>query len=83
MPYTKQYHIDNGYIFVVVENKSDFYICQCVDYKKSCPWRLHVASIKCSFMWEIRKINGSYTCLSTMQPTYHINLDSDQIGSIV
>jgi len=83
MSYIKQYHIDNGYRFVVVERKSDKFICRCVDYKKGCPWRLRASYSKRSFNWEIRKIDGSHTCLSTMQPVDHFNLDSNQIGSIV
>jgi len=81
--YIKQYHIDNGYRFVVVESKSNKFICQCVDYKKSCLWRLRAAYSNRSFNWEIRKIDRSRTCLSTMQPADHVNLDSNQIGSIV
>jgi len=79
----KQYHIDNGYRFVVVESKSEKFICRCVDYKKGCPWRLRAPYSKRSLNWEIRKIDGSHTCLSTMQPADHVNLDSNQIGSIV
>jgi len=41
--YIKQYHIDNGYRFVVVESKSGKFICWCVDYIKGYPWRLQVA----------------------------------------
>ena len=81
--YIKQYHIDNCYRFVVVESKSNKFICQCVDYKKSCLWRLRAAYSNRSFNWEIRKIDRSRTCLSTMQPADHVNLDSNQIGSIV
>ena len=65
------------------ESKYEKYICRCVDYKKSCPWSLRVAYSKRSFRWEIRKIDCSYTCLSTMQLADHVNLDSNQIGSIV
>jgi len=83
MSYIKQYHIDNGFRFLVLESKSDKYICQCIDYKKGCPWRLRASYSKRNFKWEIRKIDGSHTCLSTMQPTDHVNLDSNQIGSIV
>jgi len=83
MSYIKQYHIDNGYRFVIVERKYDKYICRCVDYKKGCPWRLRAAYNKRSFKWEIRKIDRSHTCLSIMQPAVHVNLDSNQIGSIV
>jgi len=79
----KQYHIDNGYRFVVVESKSEKFICRCVDYKKGCPWRLRAAYNNRSLNWEIRKIDGSHTCLSTMQPADNVNLDSNQIGSIV
>jgi len=79
----KQYHIDNGYRFAVVESKSEKFICRCVDYKKGCSWCLQAAYSKQSLNWEIRKIDGSHTCLSTMQPADHVNLDSNQIGSIV
>jgi len=81
--YIKQYHIDNGYRFVVVESKSEKFICRCVDHKKGCLWRLRAAYSKQSLNWEIRKIDGLHTCLSTMQPADHVNLDSNQIGSIV
>jgi len=79
----KKYHIDNGYRFAVVESISEKFICRCVDYKIGCPWRLRAAYSKRSLNWEIRKIDGSHTCLSTMQPADHVNLDSNQIGSIV
>ena len=64
--YIKQYHIDNGYRFMVVESKSEKFICRCVDHKKGCPWCLRAAYSKRSLNWEIRKIDGIHTCLSTM-----------------
>jgi len=82
MSYIKQYHIDNGFRFVVLDSKFDKYICQCIDYKKGCPWRLRASYSKRSSKWEIRKIDGSHTCLSTMQLADHVNLDSNQIGYI-
>ena len=81
--FIKQYHVDNRYIYTVVESKSDYYICRCVDYNKGCQWRLQAAYSKHSLKWEIRKIDALQTCLSTNVSPDHTNLDSNQIASIV
>jgi len=79
----KQYHIDNGYKFTVIESKSGYYICQCIDYNKGCQWLLQNSYSKRSFKWETRKIDTPHTCSSTNLSLNHMNLDSNQIASIV
>jgi len=62
----KEYHIDQGYKFVVVESKTDRYVARCVNYEKGCQWRLRASFSKIRQQWEIKKIEASHTCLTTV-----------------
>jgi len=36
----KQFHIQQGYKFVVVKSKTSKYVLKCIDYNNGCQWRL-------------------------------------------
>jgi len=42
----KQYLIDNGYNFVVMESKSDKYVAWCIHHDGGCQWRLRASFSK-------------------------------------
>jgi len=79
----KQYHIEQGYTFVVVESKSDRYVAKCTKYGNGCQWRIRAAFSKVRQQWEIKKIEAPHTCFSTIISQEHYNLDSTQIATIV
>ncbi|XP_068466322.1 uncharacterized protein [Phaseolus vulgaris] len=79
----KQYHIDNGYKFVVVESKLDKYVARCIHHDGGCQWRLHASFSKIRSQWEIKKIDAQHSCLSTNLSADHVNLDSTHIASMV
>jgi len=41
----KQYHVEQGYIFVV-ESKSNRYVAKCTNYGNGCQWRIRAAFSK-------------------------------------
>jgi len=64
----KQYHIDQGFKFVVIESKINRYVVRCNNYGNDCHWRLRAYFSKVRQQWEIKKIEAPHTCLST---TFH------------
>jgi len=42
----KQFYIQQGYKFVVVESKTDKYVVSCIHYNNSCQWRLRASYSK-------------------------------------
>jgi len=71
----KQFHIQQGYKFVVLEAKTDQYIIIFIDYNNGCQWRLRASYSKIRDQWEIKRIEASHTCLSTIMSQDHVNLD--------
>jgi len=78
----KHYHITNGYNFNVVESKPHLYVARCIHYNNGCQWRLRASYSKIRHHWEIKSIDGTHTCFSTLISQDHCNLDSTQIASI-
>ena len=79
----KHYHITNGYNFNVVESKPHLYVAQCIHYNNGYQWRLRASYSKIRHHWEIKSIDGTHTCFSTLISQDHCNLASTQIASIV
>jgi len=79
----KQYHIDQGFKFVVIESKIDRYVVRCSNYGNDCNWRLRASFSKVRQQWEIKKIEAPHTCLSTTLSQDHINFDSSEIAAII
>jgi len=79
----KQYHIDQGYKFMVVESKTNIYVARCIHYDNGCQWRIRASFSKIRHQWEIKKVEAPHTCLSIVGSDDHINLDSIQIASII
>jgi len=79
----KQYHIAEGFKFVVVESKTDRYVAQSTNYNNGCQWRLRASFSKIHDTWEIKRIEAPHTCLSNTFFDDHINLDSNQIATVV
>jgi len=79
----KQYHIAEGFKFVVVGSKTDQYVARCIDYNNGCQWRLRASFSKIRDTWEIKNIEAPHTCLSTTLSDDHVNLDSNQIATVV
>jgi len=42
----KQYHIDQGYNFMVVESKPNKYTTRCIHYNNGCQWRIRASFTK-------------------------------------
>jgi len=78
----KHYHITNGYNFNVVESKPHLYVARCIHYNNECQWHLRASYSKIRHHWEIKSIDGTHTCFSTLISQDHCNLDSTQIASI-
>ncbi|XP_068503826.1 uncharacterized protein [Phaseolus vulgaris] len=79
----KQYHIHQGYNFMVVESKPNGYTAHCIHYNNDCQWRIRASFTKIRQQWEIKKIEAPHTCLNTSVSVDHKNLDSSQIASFV
>ena len=78
-----QYHIDQGFKFVVIESKIDRYVVRCSNYGNDFYWRLRASFSKVRQQWEIKKIEAPQTCLSTTLSPDHINFDSSEIATII
>jgi len=50
----KQYHIDQGFKFVVIESKIDKYMVPCINYGNDCHWQLRASFSKVRQQWEIK-----------------------------
>jgi len=79
----KQYHIAEGFKFVFMESKTDRFIARCIDYNNGCQWRLREFFSKICDTWEIKKIEAPHTCMSTTLFDDHVNLDFNQIATVV
>jgi len=79
----KQYHIDQGFKFVVIESKKNRYVVWCINYGNDCHWQLRASFSKVRQQWEIKKIEAPHTCLSTTLSQDHINFDSSKIAAII
>jgi len=59
------------------------YVARCIHYNNGCQWCLRASYRKIIHHWEIKSIDGTHTCFSTLISQDHYNLDSTQIVSIV
>ncbi|KAF1892760.1 hypothetical protein Lal_00042654 [Lupinus albus] len=59
------------------------YVGHCKHYGAGCEWHIHASfNVKCG-VWEIRKINGTHTCLSTFVSQDHTKLNSAFISNCI
>ncbi|KAF1885812.1 hypothetical protein Lal_00042681 [Lupinus albus] len=62
----KQFHIKNFVDYIVVESRPNRYVGQCKYFGSGCQWRIMASLNGKRDLWEIRKINGTHTCVSTI-----------------
>ncbi|KAF1862431.1 hypothetical protein Lal_00026965 [Lupinus albus] len=79
----KQFHIRNSFDYIVVESKPDRYVGHCTHYGVGCEWRICASLNVKRGVWEIRKINGTHTCLSTVVSQDHTKLNSAFISNCI
>ncbi|KAF1864651.1 hypothetical protein Lal_00039287 [Lupinus albus] len=79
----KQFHIRNSFDYIVVESMPDRYVGRCTHYGAGCEWRIRASFNEKCGVWEIRKINGTHTCLSTVVSQDHTKLNSTFISNCI
>ncbi|KAF1896904.1 hypothetical protein Lal_00034605 [Lupinus albus] len=56
---------ENSVDYIVVESRPDRYVGQCKYFGSECQWRIRASLNGKRDLWEIRKINGTHTCIVT------------------
>ncbi|KAF1897504.1 hypothetical protein Lal_00036945 [Lupinus albus] len=79
----KQFHIKNYVDYIVVESRPDRYVGQCKYFGSGCQWRIRASLNGKRYLWEIRKINGTHTCVSTSISQDHTKLNSSFIANCI
>ncbi|KAF1878576.1 hypothetical protein Lal_00047245 [Lupinus albus] len=79
----KQFHICNSFDYIVVESMPYRYVGRCTHYGAGCEWRIRASFNVKRGVWEIRKINGTHTCLSTVVFQDHTKLNSTFISNCI
>ncbi|KAF1863066.1 hypothetical protein Lal_00018913 [Lupinus albus] len=79
----KQFHIKNSVDYTVVESMLDRYVGQCKHFGVRCHWRIQASINAKHNLWEIRKISGTHTCVSTCISQDHTKLNSSFIASCI
>ncbi|KAF1880746.1 hypothetical protein Lal_00011805 [Lupinus albus] len=79
----KQFHIKNSVDYIVVESRPDRYVGQCKYFGSGCQWRIRASLNGKRDLWEIRKINGTHTCVSTNISKDHTKLNSSFIANCI
>lgn len=79
----KQFHIKNSVDYIVVESRPDRYVGQCKYFGSGCQWRIRASLNGKRDLWEIRKINGTHTCVSTNISQDHTKLNSSFIANCI
>nr|KYP57167.1 hypothetical protein KK1_003425 [Cajanus cajan]KYP57181.1 hypothetical protein KK1_003439 [Cajanus cajan] len=77
----KQFHIDHSFDFVVEKSRFDKYISRCTKYDNGYEWWIRASFSKFRNKWEIKKINGVHTCITSIISQDHHKLDSNVIAS--
>ncbi|KAF1881900.1 hypothetical protein Lal_00038542 [Lupinus albus] len=72
----KQFHIHNSFDYIVIESMPNRYVCRCKYFGAGCEWRIRASFNIKRDVWEIKKINGTHTCVSTIVFEYHTKLNS-------
>ncbi|KAF1870871.1 hypothetical protein Lal_00030181 [Lupinus albus] len=79
----KEFHIKNSFDYVVVESRPDRYVGRCKYFGAGCQWRIHASLNIKHDIWEIKKISGTHTCVSTLVSQDHNKLNSPFISYLV
>ncbi|KAF1897539.1 hypothetical protein Lal_00036981 [Lupinus albus] len=79
----KQIHIRNYVDYIVVESRPDKYVGQYKYFGAGCQWRIRASLNEKRDLWDIRKINGTHTCVSTCISQDHTKLNSSFIGNCI
>ncbi|KAF1896430.1 hypothetical protein Lal_00034128 [Lupinus albus] len=79
----KQFYIRNSFDYIVVESRPYRYIGRCTHYGAGCEWRIRASFNVKRGVWEIRKINGTHICLSTVVSQDHTKLNSAFISNCI
>ncbi|KAF1860361.1 hypothetical protein Lal_00037700 [Lupinus albus] len=79
----KQFHIRNYVDYTIVESRPDRYVGQCKHFGVGCHWRIRASINAKRNLWEIRKISGIHTCVSTCISQDHMKLNSSFITNCI
>ncbi|RYR42420.1 hypothetical protein Ahy_A08g038897 [Arachis hypogaea] len=75
----KEYTIRRGVDYRVYESEPATFYAKCIQYETSYDWLIRVGLMKRQYCWEIRRYNGSHTCIRSTISQDHAKLDSDTI----
>ncbi|KAF1893745.1 hypothetical protein Lal_00002267 [Lupinus albus] len=78
-----QFHIHNSFDYIVVESRPNIYVGRCKHYGADCEWRIRASVSVKRGVWEIKKINRTHTCLSTIISQDHTKLNSSFISNCI
>ncbi|PPD72415.1 hypothetical protein GOBAR_DD30680 [Gossypium barbadense] len=79
----KRYSMKISVDYKVSVSTPTIYVGECWKAAEGCNWRVRVAFIKSSQMWEIRKFVGPHICTSTRMTEDHGKLDSKTICTCI
>ncbi|CAL0327550.1 unnamed protein product [Lupinus luteus] len=72
----KHFHFKNSFDYIVTESRPDKYVCKCLHFGAGCEWRIRVCKSLKREIWEIRKISGRHSCVSTNISQDHTKFNS-------
>ncbi|XP_016195870.1 uncharacterized protein LOC107636914 [Arachis ipaensis] len=79
----KDYTIRRGVDYRVHESEPTTFYAKCTQYGTGCDWLIRVSKISRKYCWEIRRYNGSHTCIRATISQYHSKLDSNTIAEVI
>ncbi|XP_057434380.1 uncharacterized protein LOC130727291 [Lotus japonicus] len=65
--------------YVVHESRPDRFVAKCKQFESGCEWGIRASLSKIRNKWEIKKITGDHTCITSVISQDHEKLDSSVV----
>ncbi|XP_015970811.1 uncharacterized protein LOC107494275 [Arachis duranensis] len=77
------YSIRRGVQYKVVESDYRRYVGKCSEFGNGCTWLIRLSLQQRKGIWEVKRYNGSHTCLATSISSDHRSLDYHVISAFI
>ncbi|XP_015961938.1 uncharacterized protein LOC107485918 [Arachis duranensis] len=79
----KTYSIRRGVQYKVVESDYRRYVGKCSEFGNVCTWLIRLSLRQRKGIWEVKRYNGSHTCLASSISSDHRSLDYHMISTFI
>ncbi|CAL0310918.1 unnamed protein product [Lupinus luteus] len=79
----KQFHIHNSFDYVVKISRPHIFVAQCKHFGAGCEWRVRASFSVKRDVWEIKKIDGTHSCVFTIVSQDHSKINSSFISNCI